>query len=152
TANDWNEARKLLESAGPHHETALKANPENLTYKQAYRENLSVLSETLLQLGDYFAAVPAAHKLAELALEPITDTYNASCTLSRCVALALKDSSLSESRRKELAQNYASQAMALLRQAVAKGYKDVAHMKKDTDLDPIRGREDFKKLVAELEV
>jgi hypothetical protein len=24
-------------------------------------------------------------------------------------------------------------------------------MKKDTDLDPLRGREDFKKLVAELE-
>jgi hypothetical protein len=38
-----------------------------------------------------------------------------------------------------------------LRDAVAKGYKDAAHMKKDTDLDPLRSREDFKKLVAELE-
>ena len=46
---------------------------------------------------------------------------------------------------------YADQAMAMLRDAVAKGYKDVVHMKKDTDLDPLRQREDFKKLVAELE-
>jgi hypothetical protein len=34
---------------------------------------------------------------------------------------------------------------------VSKGYKDVAHMKKDTDLDPLRPREDFRKLLAELE-
>jgi hypothetical protein len=39
----------------------------------------------------------------------------------------------------------------LLQQAVKAGYTDTAHMKKDTDLDPLRGREDFKKLTAELE-
>ena len=30
-------------------------------------------------------------------------------------------------------------------------YQDTAHMKKDTDLDPLRGRADFQKLLAELE-
>ena len=39
----------------------------------------------------------------------------------------------------------------MLRQAVAKGYKDAAHMKKDADLDALRERDDFKKLVAEME-
>ena len=39
----------------------------------------------------------------------------------------------------------------MLRDAVAKGYKDAAHMKKDADLDPLRQREDYKKLVKELE-
>jgi hypothetical protein len=38
--------------------------------------------------------------------------------------------------------------MELLRQAVKAGYKDAAQMKKDTDLDPIREREEFKKLMA----
>ena len=41
--------------------------------------------------------------------------------------------------------------MELLKQAVAKGYKNVAHMKQDRDLDPLRDRQDFKKLLAELE-
>jgi hypothetical protein len=41
--------------------------------------------------------------------------------------------------------------MKLLRDAVSKGYKDVAHMKKDTDLDPLRQWDDFHKLVAELD-
>ena len=45
---------------------------------------------------------------------------------------------------------YAKRAVELLQQAVKAGYKDAAHMKEDTDLDSLRGREDFKKLIADL--
>ena len=38
----------------------------------------------------------------------------------------------------------------MLREAVAKGYKDADHMQTDKDLDPLRTREDFKTVVAEL--
>jgi hypothetical protein len=41
--------------------------------------------------------------------------------------------------------------MELLQQAVKAGWKDAAHMAKDTDLDPLRERDDFKKLLTELE-
>jgi hypothetical protein len=41
--------------------------------------------------------------------------------------------------------------MDFLGQAIVEGYIDAGHMKKDTDLDPIRKREDFKKLIAKLE-
>ncbi len=47
-------------------------------------------------------------------------------------------------------QPYADRAMALLHEAVQAGYKDAAHMKEDTDLDALRARDDFKKLLAEL--
>jgi hypothetical protein len=40
--------------------------------------------------------------------------------------------------------------MAWLTKAVAAGYKNAAHMRKDKDLDALREREDFKKLLAEL--
>jgi hypothetical protein len=49
-------------------------------------------------------------------------------------------------------QEYTDRAMELLRKSVNAGFKDAANMAKDTDLDPLREREDFKKLVAELEV
>ena len=42
--------------------------------------------------------------------------------------------------------------MALLQQAVKLGFKDVALMKKDPDLDALRSNEEFRKLLAELEV
>jgi tetratricopeptide (TPR) repeat protein len=45
----------------------------------------------------------------------------------------------------------ADRAVAWLKQAIAAGYKDAAHMAKDKDLDALRDREGFKKLVAELE-
>ena len=37
------------------------------------------------------------------------------------------------------------------RQAVKAGFKDAAHISKDTDLDPLLQREDFKKLLNELQ-
>ena len=46
---------------------------------------------------------------------------------------------------------YADRAMELLVTAVKAGYKDAAHMKLDTDLDPLRGRDDFRKLIADLD-
>ena len=62
-----------------------------------------------------------------------------------------KHDKLDATQRKEAAHFYGDAAMKLLRDAVSKGYKDVAHLKKDTDLDPLRQRDDFRKLVAELE-
>ncbi|HWY85351.1 MAG TPA: serine/threonine-protein kinase [Gemmataceae bacterium] len=44
----------------------------------------------------------------------------------------------------------ADRAMAWLQQAVAAGYKDVAHLKRDKDLDDLRDREDYRKLVMKL--
>ena len=48
------------------------------------------------------------------------------------------------------AQDDADRAMQWLTLACAAGYRDAAHMKKDTDLDPLREREDFKKLLDSL--
>jgi hypothetical protein len=62
-----------------------------------------------------------------------------------------KHNKLDDKQRQAAAQFYGDAAMKQLRDAVSKGYKDVAHMKKDTDLDPLRQREDFQKLLAEVE-
>jgi serine/threonine protein kinase/tetratricopeptide (TPR) repeat protein len=52
----------------------------------------------------------------------------------------------------EQADAEADRAMAWLKQAVAAGYKNVAHMKQDWDLDALRDRADFTKLLTRLEV
>jgi serine/threonine protein kinase/tetratricopeptide (TPR) repeat protein len=48
-------------------------------------------------------------------------------------------------------QVYADRAMELLYQAVKAGYKDAAHMKRNPNLAPLRDRDDFKMLLADLE-
>jgi hypothetical protein len=96
----------------------------------------------LVALGEHADAADMAGKLIQAA-DDQADVYNAACIFARCVPLAERD--------KERAQNYADRAMAALRQAVQNGYKDCAHMKKDTDLDPLRSHPEFQKLLKELE-
>jgi tetratricopeptide (TPR) repeat protein len=50
----------------------------------------------------------------------------------------------------EKKQEYADRAMDLLQKAVKAGWSNAAHMAKDTDLGPIRGRDDFKNLIEQL--
>jgi hypothetical protein len=49
------------------------------------------------------------------------------------------------------ADDEADRAMVLLKQAIAAGFKNAAHMKEDKDLDALRSREDFKKMMATME-
>jgi hypothetical protein len=49
------------------------------------------------------------------------------------------------------ADTEADRAMAWLKKAVAAGYKDVTRLNQDKELDSLRDRADFRKLVAELE-
>ena len=46
---------------------------------------------------------------------------------------------------------HADQAMALLRKAVDAGFRDIQQYRTEGALDPLREREDFKKLLTELE-
>jgi hypothetical protein len=108
------------------------------------------LTITLLALGDHDAAAKTAEDLMRGAVYVPSDIYDAACYLARCVCLAEQDKALAEANRGELVKAYGDRALAALRHAVEKGYKNLAHMKKDPDLDPLRGREDFKKLLAEL--
>jgi tetratricopeptide (TPR) repeat protein len=48
-------------------------------------------------------------------------------------------------------ERYAVLAVKLLRQAVSAGYRDTLYLNEGADLAPLRQRDDFKKLLAELE-
>jgi len=45
----------------------------------------------------------------------------------------------------------AERAMECLQEAVAAGFNNLAQLKRDSDLDALRGRADFKQLLARLE-
>jgi hypothetical protein len=71
--------------------------------------------------------------------------------LARCVPLAEKDGQLTQQQRRTVAQPYADQAVAWLREAVAKGCKDTGQLTKPEAFDPLPGRADFQELVRTLE-
>ena len=110
-------------------------------------QSMSNLTKCYCGLGRYPEALSLREEMLRLwkaklgANHPNTigAIYDVACTHALMIAKA-------EDRSKQ-----ADLAMNWLQQAVAAGYKDAAHMKKDTDLDGLHKREDFKKLIAELE-
>lgn len=78
-------------------------------------------------------------------------SYNAACRMARCIGLAQNDAQLTVDHRDELIKQYTTDAMKLLSEAIQKGFTDGEHIQQDKDMDPLRSREDFQRLVKELE-
>jgi tetratricopeptide (TPR) repeat protein len=148
---DFVSARQLLEQAQSHLQAVLKVNPRNPVYRQYFWENRQLAADTLLELGEHAAAAEAATDLARHAFQPADDAYKAAGFFARSIRLAEKDGKLPQAQRQELAKSYGDRALEALRQALARGYKDAAHLTQDKDFDPLRPRDEFKKLLAALE-
>src|SRR5262249_658117 len=141
----------LLLEGRPHHLTALKANPRHPTYRQFYRNHLSVLTEVHAGLLEQEDAVRTAETRRDLGWDPPADACDAATFLTRSVPILAKHDQLDDSQRKEAVAFYADAALKLLGDAVRQGFQDVSRLKNDTALAPLRQREDFQRLVAELE-
>jgi serine/threonine protein kinase/tetratricopeptide (TPR) repeat protein len=144
-------ASKLIEQALPHDQAALRVEPKNPTYREAYRTHRAILTEVLGSLGDHAKAADAADELARFAYDPAADSYTAAWVVVRCVDLAREDDRLTDAGRGELTRSYADRAMTHLQAAVRHGYKDAARLRTESDFDPLRSRDDFQKLLRDLD-
>jgi serine/threonine protein kinase/tetratricopeptide (TPR) repeat protein len=119
------------------------AKAEELTPPLLRPQVRSERGTTLVRAGRVEEALKVADELAQIQNNVIL--YNAACVFA--LAADRQDESAGSISKAECAKR----AIALLEQAVAKGFKDAEHMKKDDDLKALRERDDFKKLLAELE-
>jgi tetratricopeptide (TPR) repeat protein len=147
---DLAQARRLLEQAHPYHRAALKANERHPAYRKSFHDNWGELTQILVDLGDHAAAAAAAGELCHVACDAVGDNYAAALILGRCLPLAEKDLELSATKRRELAQSYAGQALTLLREAIAKGYQDAEQLKQAPEFEPLRARAEFQELLTTL--
>ncbi|HBI44433.1 MAG TPA: hypothetical protein DDY78_16500 [Planctomycetales bacterium] len=67
------------------------------------------------------------------------------------VELSEKDEKLPAAEREKLVNGYADRAIALIRQVVAQGLMDADGLQKAADFEPLRSRDDFKKIMLELQ-
>jgi serine/threonine protein kinase len=78
--------------------------------------------------------------------------YDLACDWAICIPLVgwgKEDMALTEAERAER-RRMGDEAMQALRRAVQGGWRNLDHLSKDEDMDPLRSREDFRKLVEEL--
>jgi tetratricopeptide (TPR) repeat protein len=105
----------------------------------------------LASRGDYLRATEEVQIAARQENLGAGHLYDIACAFSLASAAADRDAHLSPAERLRLKTRYADQAMDFLRQAVTKGFRKPVYLKEDHDLDPLRARDDFRKLGAQLE-
>jgi serine/threonine-protein kinase len=109
---------------------------------------------TLGYLGEHARATEEADALLRENANGAGFLYSGACVYSVSLPAARGDSRLTAAKRGELAECYAVRALKLLEQARAEGYFQkpgyLDNLKKDPDLEPLRSREDFKRLLAAL--
>jgi serine/threonine-protein kinase len=96
--------------------------------------------------AEFRRAVAIMERLANLQPDGY-NLYNLACFRSLLSGLATRPGSgLTTSEASMLGE----QAVKTLRRAVAAGLQDVAYMRRDTDIDPLRSRPDFQLLLMDL--
>lgn len=108
---------------------ARNTSPVSVRFYRSYR------ALTLVRAGEHAKAIAELNALAEAK----DTTGNNLYALASFIALA----TVAAEDEVKLQDQYANRAVAMLRRAVAMGYKNVARMKIDPNLDSLRKREDF---------
>jgi serine/threonine protein kinase len=106
----------------------------------AYREGVAALEKLLAG----YQGRPPDYVLKE-----------AACILSAALDGLTRDKSLTEKQKADQARVYAARSVDFLRQSVKAGYKDLDKIRDagpagDRDLEPLRGRDEFKDFLREL--
>jgi tetratricopeptide (TPR) repeat protein len=134
-------------------EQLVRENPEMRKYPVRLAYGYCYLGQVLRKSGRETEASDMSRKALAL-FERIdtagmVDLYDLACIRSLSSKLVRSDgpSTAAEARSRRLAD----QAVEALRQCIAGGYQDLTWIEKDTDLDPLRSRDDFKALIAGLE-
>ncbi len=124
---------------------AIDTEPERRRQSEAIASALELNSRarranSLVQDGKVAEAVAEVVELTKNATWNAGQWYDFACVYS------LASAKIADKRKE-----FADRAMELLQKAVTEGWNNAKHTAKDRDLDPIRDREDFKKLLAEME-
>jgi serine/threonine-protein kinase len=97
--------------------------------------------------AEFRRAIAIMERLAELQPDGY-NLYNLACFRSLLSGVGAQPGS---GLQPEDVSRLAEQAVQALHQAVAAGSGDVAYMRRDTDLDPLRSRRDFQLLILDLD-
>ncbi len=133
-------------------ERLVRENPEVRTYPLSLANGYCYLGQVLRQAGQE----PEASDMSRKALtlferidkEGLAKPYDLACI--RSLSSDLVRSTGKGPAAAERSRRLADQAMEALRQAVDGGYRDLAWIELDADLDPLRPRNDYKALINQI--
>lgn len=149
---DFDPAVALLTQFKEINDQDLSIDPNNGHYRTARRRYLYLLTQVHCGLLEHQSAKETSKQLRNLGWDPSRDAYFAASSLSLCLPVLKDHQQIPEEDRKRLSQEYSQQAIDYLSQAFELGYGDKHFFDNDRDLDPLRDRADFQKLMHSIDV
>jgi tetratricopeptide (TPR) repeat protein len=141
-------ARQIQEQLVRHARAALGANRRNSNYRGTLLHGYGLLAGLQIREGDDRASEGSARAMEALAESPV-DFYNAACYLGLLVKGAAS-APWPDAKRAAIALSYGNRAVASLRMALDRGYRNPGLIRTDPDLDSLRSRPDFQLLMMDL--
>jgi tetratricopeptide (TPR) repeat protein len=150
------EAVPAVAEAVRHQRLALTAEPKGTGHERMLRDYELGLIELHLQAGRHAEARRALEELlrdcpADRTQPSRLAPEQAALLLARCLEAARRDPSLSDAERQRAMNDHAAQAVAFLRLAAQQGFREAGPLRSQPEFQPLRGRDDFKRLIEELE-
>ena len=105
----------------------------------------------MLKRGELANAVQVADKLRELEPKDKNNLYNAACVYAQCAEFVIKDKPTPTDAEQAERQKFIKLALDTLKDSLAAGWDDFAHIQKDDDLKPLRGLPEFEALFPKKE-
>jgi serine/threonine-protein kinase len=144
-------AVQAFRQAIQHHRAASVKVPQFQEFRRHLSDDLHELAKAQLALSRPAEAVAAMRECRDLWPDNSAELYRVACAIARCIPHVDqgKAAELTPAGQAER-QRSADEALAVLRQAVDAGYDDAVRMGEDPDLEPLRQRSEFGKVLAEV--
>ncbi|MFI5458739.1 MAG: hypothetical protein ACHRXM_25205 [Isosphaerales bacterium] len=121
-------------------------------YRRALSHACWALCALQVDRKDHRAAAQAVAEYLRIEPTGYEEAQESAGFLCRCAQLCRADRSIAAAERESLAISYADQAMSALRTAVRNGFREALELKTSPTYELLRGRDDFQRLVGEVEV
>jgi tetratricopeptide (TPR) repeat protein len=147
-------ASRSLERSLAIREALAGDHPASIGYRDALGGgyiDLAVVRAAAGRTDEALVLIRKAERIVERSpdVRPLT-LYNLACAYAQCGAGGPEGGRDLDAAGRSAGGAYADRAMELLRRAVAAGYANVALIRRDLDLDPLRTRLDFRELLMDL--
>jgi serine/threonine protein kinase len=144
------EAESQLEKSLQDIKAALRTSPRNRTYLRTAVNHYRALGNNRCRAGDHVRAATLVETILKVQTGEGFEGVGAAQLLAHCSLTVARDEKLTHDERSAAAGRYADRAMDSLRLAVKRGYQDRGTLQSSAGLRPLRSRDDFQKLLAEM--
>jgi serine/threonine protein kinase len=141
------DAAAAFQQAVVHQRIVYQSNPQDSAARKLLVQFYEALARLRRDLGQPAQAAAVARERGQVFANDPLQRYQAARDLARCMRLVGQNQRELTTAQEQERHRYGDQALAELRAALAAGFKNLARLRTDSALEPLRPRKDYQALL-----